>query len=105
METVNTRQIKNLMGLSRHRGKAGVGGNGAGREGRLVLAERAAGSSSNPTAPREGKQMLWIRSWKCNHWAGSFPRAQGTFGGTRWKFRTSTIPLLAGGLGQGWGAD
>lgn len=58
-----------------------------------MLSERAVGSSSNPTALREGKQMLWSDSWKCNPWAGSFPRARGTFGGTR--FRTATIPPLA----------
>lgn len=72
-----------------------MGERGAGREGRLYCRKGLWEAPAIPLPPGEGKQMLWSGSWRCNHWAGSFPRVQGIFGGTRWKFRTATIPPLA----------
>lgn len=75
MEIVNVRQIKTLMGLSRHWGTVGMEGNGVGRESDLVFCwvERAVARSSNPAAlggeePGDGNAITapntQPRSWR-----------------------------------------
>lgn len=53
MEIVNRSEGKNLMGLSRHQGKAGIGWGWF-----RLMAEMAVGRRSNPTALRGGEQAL-----------------------------------------------
>lgn len=65
MDIVNTSQIKNLMGLRRHQGKAEVGENGAEREGGLVFSDGRKGLWEDQAIPLhsgEGNQML--REWE-----------------------------------------
>lgn len=102
MEIVNARQIKTLMGLSRHRGKAGMGRAGFGREGDLALSVGWKGlwqdqaiplhsGERNQTLEEQELGMQLLSPTRSQDLGGNSERAECK---TRWRFMTSTIPPL-----------
>lgn len=86
-----------------------MGERGAGREGRLVLSERAVGSSNNPTAPRGGEinALEWELEVQSLGWV--VPKSSGDIWRDKVEVQDCHHPTPCcgptWGLGQGWGAD